>query len=443
MNQEHAPFDTAVFYDIENLLGGYSFNVQLVADLSLKDIRNRINTTGLIGRFAVQRAYANWSDPRLGILRNEINELGIDPIQVFGFSRDAKRNAADIQLAIDAIDLAHLRPAITNFVIVSGDGGFASLAKKLHEYGRTVIGAAYRKATNQTLRSVCDDFVWIETPDEDEDAERDARLSKTKPVPATNHASGKAVEEAVAALPNISANASRDEILSLTRGVIEEIAKAPSFQRMLDQEGIPTTSLGQAFRRKVAEIDYSRLGFPKLTDLLCHLCTGSKWQIARRTSGDNTDYLIRRKRLQSLAGWEARPDLAESDIHGEAYYRRILSQGEPMIRVSDPSGMRTLVAQLSAAPPREASLASAIESASETLQGKVAAQDIRQGLLTLVNVGAFIRDPEKVPLAEQKLSLRDDWGDPEIVLARVQEAARGKITRMLGKVDDDILDRIL
>ncbi|MEI7911223.1 MAG: NYN domain-containing protein [Verrucomicrobiota bacterium] len=123
MKPDQAPFNTAVFYDIENLLGGYNFNVQWVAELSLKDILTRIRATGLTGRIAVQRAYANWSDPRLGILRNEINELGIDPIQIFGFSRDAKRNAADIQLAIDAIDLAHLRPAIGTFVIVSGDGG--------------------------------------------------------------------------------------------------------------------------------------------------------------------------------------------------------------------------------------------------------------------------------------------------------------------------------
>ena len=137
MTPTHLPFNTAVLYDLENLLGGYSFIARLVADLSLKEIRKRIRETGLTGRFAVQRAYANWSDPRLGILRNEINELGIDPVQVFGFSRDAKRNAADIQLAIDAIDLSHLRPTITHFVIVSGDGGFASLAKKLHEYGRT------------------------------------------------------------------------------------------------------------------------------------------------------------------------------------------------------------------------------------------------------------------------------------------------------------------
>jgi len=129
-------FNSAVFYDIENLLKGYGFSAQTLSSLSLREILDSATETGRLSAIAIQRAYANWSDPRLGVMRGEINELGIEPVQVFGFSRDQKKNAADIQLAIDAIDLAHIRPSIEVFVIVSGDGGFASLAKKLHEYGK-------------------------------------------------------------------------------------------------------------------------------------------------------------------------------------------------------------------------------------------------------------------------------------------------------------------
>ncbi|RPJ34381.1 MAG: NYN domain-containing protein [Verrucomicrobiaceae bacterium] len=443
MSTGQEPFNTAVFYDIENLLGGYNFNAQLVADLSLKEIRSRIQATGLTGRIAVQRAYANWSDPRLGILRNEINELGIDPIQVFGFSRDAKRNAADIQLAIDAVDLAHLRPAITNFVIVSGDGGFASLAKKLHEYGRTVIGAAYRKATNQTLRAVCDDFVWIEAPDYEEEPPKETKTAKAKPVAVPASAPVSSAEEAIAAIPKISMKSGRDAILATARKVIEHIAKAPSFQRQLDQDGIPSTVLGQALRSRVEEMDYSVLGFPKLTDLLRYLCTGTNWQIARRMSGDNANYLIRRKHLKTLTGWESFPDLTETEIHGEEYYRSILSHGMPIIRIDDPYGLRGLLNYVSEQAPSAITLATAIESGAEALQGRVPAEQVRQGFLILVNVGAFLREPQDVPLAEQKLTLREDWGDPENARSRIVNAARGKIIRLLGKVDESILGRIL
>ena len=113
-------FNTAVFYDVENLLKGYAFSAQLLSNLSLREIVESVNQTGLVSGIAVQRAYANWSDPRLAVMRGEINDLGIEPVQVFGFSRDQKKNAADIQLAIDAIDLAYVRPSIDVFVIVSG-----------------------------------------------------------------------------------------------------------------------------------------------------------------------------------------------------------------------------------------------------------------------------------------------------------------------------------
>jgi len=448
MKPDQAPFNTAVFYDIENLLGGYSFNAQWVAELSLKDILTRIRASGLTGRIAVQRAYANWSDPRLGILRNEINELGIDPIQIFGFSRDAKRNAADIQLAIDAIDLAHLRPAIGTFVIVSGDGGFASLAKKLHEYGRTVIGAAYRKATNQTLRAVCDDFVWIETSDEDEEPAKIPKPAKPKPAPAvpsaqTPASAGKSTEAAVAAVPKLSMTAGRDAVLATARKVIKEIAKQPLFKSMLDQEGIPTTVLGQAFHQRVEDMDYPQLGFPKLRDLVRYLCTGTDWQIARGTANGTTEYLIRRNRLKDLKGWEAHPDLSDSDFHSEAYYLAILAKGEPMIRIPDSSSLRALVACLSENPPRGIPLAAAIELVAEDLQGKVPAETIRYELLTLLNVGAFIREPENMPLLEQTLTLRDTWINPVDAYNQVRDAAREKILRMLGKIDDAIFDRIL
>jgi hypothetical protein len=71
------------------------------------------------------------------------------------------------------------------------------------------------------------------------------------------------------------------------------------------------------------------------------------------------------------------------------------------------------------------------------------AENIRSGLLTLINVGAFIREPENMPLLEQILTLRDTWTNPADVYNQVREAAREKILRMLGKIDDAVFDRIL
>jgi len=152
-------FNTAIFYDIENLTMGRS-NPNL--NFSLKQIQTNVEKITLVNKIAIQCAYADWSDSRLRLLKNEIQELGIESIQIFDYSH--KRNAADMQLAIDVMELAQSRSTLQVFVIVSGDGAFASLAKKLHEYGKTVIGCAYEGNVNRVLRSVCDHFLPIPAP---------------------------------------------------------------------------------------------------------------------------------------------------------------------------------------------------------------------------------------------------------------------------------------
>ncbi|MEH2225112.1 NYN domain-containing protein [Nostoc sp.] len=152
-------FNTAIFYDIENLTMGRN-NPNL--NFSLKEIQINLENTTLVNKIAIQCAYADWSDSRLRPLKNEIQELGIEAIQIFDYSH--KRNAADMQLAIDIMELAQSRPMLQVFVIVSGDGAFAALAKKLHEYGKTVIGCAYEGQINRILKSVCDCFIPIPNP---------------------------------------------------------------------------------------------------------------------------------------------------------------------------------------------------------------------------------------------------------------------------------------
>ncbi|RCJ36472.1 hypothetical protein A6770_15690 [Nostoc minutum NIES-26] len=153
-------FNTAIFYDIENLTMGRR-NPNL--NFSLKQIQKSIADLNLVNKISIQCAYTNWSDRRLKVLKNEIQELGIEPIQLFDYSY--KKNAADIQLAIDVMELAHTRPNLQVFVIVSGDGAFASLAKKLHEYGKTVIVCAYKNHTNRVLAAVCDRVISIPEPE--------------------------------------------------------------------------------------------------------------------------------------------------------------------------------------------------------------------------------------------------------------------------------------
>src|SRR5690242_11914069 len=109
-----ARFDTVVLFDVENLLGPRKGWAEAATKLSFGDILGRLRAekSELIGNFAVSRAYANWGQEFMETLRREMTENGIEPRQIFGFDPEGLKNAADIELAIDAMELAYLRPGI-------------------------------------------------------------------------------------------------------------------------------------------------------------------------------------------------------------------------------------------------------------------------------------------------------------------------------------------
>jgi uncharacterized LabA/DUF88 family protein len=154
------PADTAIFFDIENLIGGYGSTVDF--DISLKAITAKILDNEMVSRIAIKRAYANWSDRRLTAIQNDIIALGIEPVQMFGFSKGIIKNASDIQLVLDAADFIHTQPNITTYVIISGDGGFGALANRLHAYGKYVIGCSEAKSCNKIFKALCDDFITLD-----------------------------------------------------------------------------------------------------------------------------------------------------------------------------------------------------------------------------------------------------------------------------------------
>ena len=107
-----------------------------------------------------RRAYADWSyfdNDRRMLTRHQV-EL-IDIPQKMGGSR---KNAADIKLAIDAIELALERDFVSTFVICTGDSDLSPLVQKLRELDRTVIGVGIRSSTSKLLPPACDEFLFYD-----------------------------------------------------------------------------------------------------------------------------------------------------------------------------------------------------------------------------------------------------------------------------------------
>ncbi|MET3720641.1 NYN domain-containing protein [Arthrobacter sp. UYEF21] len=158
--------DVAIFVDMENLFGGYGKDVATVPlDQVIHDIEAEVARSGLGGQTAVARAYANWARGDMAGYRRQLLAGSIKPVQVFSFDHSTK-NAADIELVVDALEVAADMPWIELFVIVSGDGDFVPLIRRLHALGKRSFVATTSHpaagAVNKLLPSVADRFHIID-----------------------------------------------------------------------------------------------------------------------------------------------------------------------------------------------------------------------------------------------------------------------------------------
>jgi uncharacterized protein (TIGR00288 family) len=143
----HAP-NAALLIDFDNVTMG------IRSDLG-KELRNLLSSDIIKGKVAVQRAYADWRRYPQYIV--PLSESSIDLIFAPAYG-SSKKNATDIRLAIDALELVFTRPEIGTFILLSGDSDFSSLVIKLKEYGKYVIGVGIRESSSDLLVQNCDEY---------------------------------------------------------------------------------------------------------------------------------------------------------------------------------------------------------------------------------------------------------------------------------------------
>ena len=120
-----------------------------------------------LGEANVRRIYGDFSDNRLAGWDEAIQSLAI--LQHQQRSNSKGKNASDIALVIDAMDLMYKR-TLDGVVLVSSDSDFTRLAQRLREEGLEVYGFGERKAV-EAFRNACNRFIYVENLTES-DAER-------------------------------------------------------------------------------------------------------------------------------------------------------------------------------------------------------------------------------------------------------------------------------
>ena len=132
-----------------------------------------------LGEPALRRVYGDWSSGRMSGWTRTVRDLGLVAHQES--ANTTGKNASDIGLVIDAMDILHTG-RFDGFVLVSSDSDFTSLANRIREQGMDVIGIGEAK-TPESLRNVCNRFILIDNIVDDADAEVEGDGDGGKPAP--------------------------------------------------------------------------------------------------------------------------------------------------------------------------------------------------------------------------------------------------------------------
>ncbi|MCZ2074913.1 MAG: NYN domain-containing protein [Bryobacteraceae bacterium] len=145
----------AVFVDYDNIEIGVKSTLRRGFDVSLplEALKER-------GDIIAKFAYANWARQE-GATR-QMAENAVQMVQRIPSPRGDK-NAADINLALDALEMAYTHSHVNAFAIVSGDSDFIPLVNKLKEFGKTVYVVGGRAFTSTILQQNCHEFISYES----------------------------------------------------------------------------------------------------------------------------------------------------------------------------------------------------------------------------------------------------------------------------------------
>ncbi len=144
----------AVFIDFDNVEIGVKTTLNLQFDIGavLEAIKER-------GEVITKVAYGDWK--RSGEHGRAMAQHAVRMVQRV-MTPGGDKNGADINLALDALEMAFTHSHINAFVIVGGDSDFITLVEKLKQYDRKVFVVGGRAFTSQVMQKNCTEFIAYE-----------------------------------------------------------------------------------------------------------------------------------------------------------------------------------------------------------------------------------------------------------------------------------------
>ncbi|WP_157014651.1 NYN domain-containing protein [Mesorhizobium xinjiangense] len=186
-----------------------------------------VREASALGTVTVKRVYGHFGSSSMNAWQPLVHDYALTPVHIPPAA--VGKNATDMKLAIEAMDLLH-RGQIEGFCIASSDSDFTTLASRIREDGVSVYGFGEQKASQPYVRS-CDRFFYCD------------RLLKEE-----------RREEAAAEVED--ADLPSDEILT----AVEDTSGEDGWANLGE--------VGQILTKRMPEFDPRNYGFRKLSNLM-------------------------------------------------------------------------------------------------------------------------------------------------------------------------------
>ena len=111
------------------------------------------------GDTTVRRVYGDFTMPELKAWRDVSLDLSFKPVSTM--ANIPGKGSSDASLIIEAMDLLHKNPSLDGFALVSSDSDFTSLAQRMREAGKDVIGFGQQRNTPKPFVRSCTKFIKV------------------------------------------------------------------------------------------------------------------------------------------------------------------------------------------------------------------------------------------------------------------------------------------
>lgn len=240
----------ALLMDFENIVLGLPGNQKFKPKAILSRVLD-------LGKVVIKRAYADWT--RYENHKTKLHELGFDLFEIPRRAMTGK-NAADIRMVVDAMDVVISKEHVDTFALVTGDSDFTPLVAKLREHDKRVIGIGVKDSSSKLLIDSCDEFIFYDELEDISVAEASAKLV----VPVAREKSGRHEKAKADAAAPAGAGEHPDRrraeglylLLDTTRGLMREY------------DVLWASMVKQTIMRKHPAFNESYHGYPTFTGIV-------------------------------------------------------------------------------------------------------------------------------------------------------------------------------